>query len=230
MAGLQSTSMELSQIGRQAEIAEASGVLRIEVSGDIGYLYFLEGALVHASTLELAGEEAVLAMLGWDSPTPAWCERRWPRERNVHRSFSQLLSEPASASAAQASRAEPEPEPEAAAAEHALASPPSSAHFPSSFGLRQALGRASLGNVLRLKDGVATNTRGASDHLRPIAQSTLTLADWFGASLGVGPLIAAEASTHNLHRLLARSSEENIVVEASTSHALRVVRAFLKLS
>jgi hypothetical protein len=59
--------------------------------------------------------------------------------------------------------------------------------------------------------------------------SSLTLGDSLGASFGLGPLVAAEASAPGFHRLVARSSEDGITVETGGGSALQLARAFLKL-
>jgi hypothetical protein len=221
---------EISAAVRQAVMASVSSVMRIEVTGDVGYLFFLEGELVHAATLELEGEPAVAAILAWGEGEPAWCERRWPKQRTVHRSWNELAAvSPAPGAAhpeqdelptlpiAQAERVQPvEPQPEV--------------HFPSSFGLRQTLSRAEFKNALRISSGGSVgDSRGGTAHLKPILLSSFPLGDSLGAALGVGPLIAAEASAPGFHRLVARSSEDVSAAETSGGSALQLARAFLKL-
>lgn len=216
---------------RQAEITMTTAILRVEVAGNVGYLFFLKGELVHASTLELEGDEAVSQIASWGEVELDWCERRWPRARTVTRSFAEALTdlpaEPPAAPADQpASPPPPSAEPPSMAAEaEAVVS------FPSALGLRQALSRAEFKNALRLnKAGGISDARGSSGHLKPILRSTMTLGDSLGAVFGLGPLIAAEASSHNFHRLVARSNEDTSVVETSGGSGLQLARAFLKLS
>ena len=112
----------------------------------------------------------------------------------------------------------------------ATADAPVEVHFPSSLGIRQALGRAEFKNALRMSlTGNVTDSRGSAAHLKSILRSSLTLGDSLGAALGLGPLIAAEANAPSFHRLLARSSEETSAVETSGGSALALARAFLKL-
>jgi hypothetical protein len=221
----QPPSESLISTVRQAEIRAKTGVLRVEVVGDVGYLFFSKGELVHACTLDQEGEVAASAIANWQ-PTlaPCWCERRWPRARTVSRKFVDLLEE----GRLQAPSVAPPPvelrEPE----------PPSepvdeSARFPSTFGLRQVLSRAEFKNALRMRSGVVGDSRGSSGHLRSIVQATMMLGDSLGAALGVGSLIAAEASAPGFHRLLARSVDELAVVETADGSSLPLTRAFLKL-
>jgi hypothetical protein len=228
MARLQPLPSDILLAIRQAAMRGASAVMRIEVTGDVGYLFFLEGELVHASTLELEGEQAVDAILSWRAGAPAWCDRRWPRERSVHRSWSELASASASASraAAPAVPDEPPAQPSTASA----AEPAAEAHFPSSFGLRQALSRPEFRNALRLGTGGRVgDSRGSTAHLKPVLLASFTLGDSLGAALGLGPLVAAEASAPGFHRLLARSSEDAAAAETAGGSALQLARAFLKL-
>jgi hypothetical protein len=224
---------DLNLVVHQARVGGASAVLCVEVLGNVGYLFFLEGDIVHASTLELEGEPAAPAMLAWREVRLSWCERRWPRERTVLRDWNQLaalaqtpappVAVPAMAPAVTA-KVEPQVRESPARAKA------SEVHFPSSLGLRQALGRAEFKNALRLAaGGHVSDSRGSVAHLRPILRSTVTLGDLLGATLGLGPLIGAEASAPGFHRLVARSAEEASAAETAGGSALQLVRAFLKL-
>jgi len=209
---------------RQAEITAKTGVLRVEVVGDVGYLFFLKGDLVHASTLDREGEAAASVIANWQPAVPpCWCERRWPRERTVTRRFVDLLEEQDPAASVAPAPVEVR-EPSQASSEGAEA-----AHFPSTFGLRQVLGRAEFKNALRMRSGVVGDSRGSSSHLRSIVQATMTLGDSLGAVLGLGSLVAAEASAPGFHRLLARSADELAAVETADGSTLPLTRAFLKL-
>jgi hypothetical protein len=218
---------DLNLVVHQARVGGASAVLCVEVVGNVGYLFFLEGEVVHASTLELEGEPAVVAILAWREVRLSWCERRWPQERSVRRDWNQF--------AAAAQTPTPAVAVVAAKAEHEVRELPtlahaSEVHFPSSLGLRQVLGRAEFKNALRLAaGGHVTDSRGSVAHLKPILRSTVTLGDLLGATLGLGPLIGAEASAPGFHRLVARSAEDDSVAETAGGNALQLVRAFLKL-
>jgi hypothetical protein len=229
MGRQQALPTEISAAVRQAVMAGVSSVMRIEVTGDVGYLFFLEGELVHASTLEHEGERAVTAILAWGNGEPAWCERRWPKDRTVLRSWNELATL--------------SPAPVAARSEDDLptlpitpvepvqaAEPQPEVHFPSSFGLRQTLSRAEFKNALRMSSGGNVGDgRGGTAHLKPILLSSFPLGDSLGAVLGLGPLIAAEASAPGFHRLVARSSEDVSAAETGGGSALQLARAFLKL-
>lgn len=222
MAKLASPPPDVAAALRQASLAHASAVLRVEVTGDVGYLFVREGELVHATTLDLEGEPAVTAMLDWQDATLAWCERRWPARRSVQRSWTELRALPSAAPAAA------EAEIEAVAPEPAPPAP--ELHLPSSFGLRQVLSRPDFKNALRLgRDGAVADSRGSTAQLRPMLRASLALGDSFGAALGLGPLLAAEAAAPGSYRLVARSAEETAAAETAGGSGLAVARAFLKL-
>lgn len=224
---------------RQASITQASSVLRVEVPGNVGYVFFLQGDVVHATTLEDEGEAALSQVLAWGAGALAWCERRWPKERSVHRPWLELATAAIeSAPTPAASEGPPgaaafEIEEEAPISREVPVFPPlnaSTVHFPSALGIRQALSRAEFKNALRLSLlGNVSDSRGSTAHLKPILRSVPTLGDSLGAALGVGPLIAAEASAPTFHRLVARSTEDTSVVETVGGSALQLARAFLKL-
>jgi hypothetical protein len=201
----------------------------VEVTGNVGYLFFLQGEIVHASTLELEGEPAVISIATWPKARLTWCERRWPRERSVRRGWDELAAEvDAEVTSAKGVVAEASREPEAPAPPAPTG--PSEVHFPSALGMRQALGRAEFKNALRVAaGGQVSDSRGSVAHLKPILRSTVALGDLVGATLGLGPLIGAEASALGFHRLIGRSSEEAAAAETNGGSALQLLRAFLKL-
>jgi hypothetical protein len=206
----------------------------VEVTGNVGYLYFLDGEIVHASTLDLEGEPAATEVLAWRDVRLAWCERRWPKQRSVLRAWKELLEAveaartPASPVAVVSGERTGTAPPTQEAARAAPA--PAALSLPSALGLRQALGRAEFKNALRVAaGGKLGDSRGSVAHLRPILSSSLTLGDLLGAALGVGPLIGAEASAPGFHRLIARSSEDASAAETAGGSALQLVRDFLKL-
>lgn len=237
---------------REASVSGASAVLRVEVVGDVGYVFVLNGEPAHASTLELEGEAAVRAILSWGSGTLTWCERRWPRQRSLYLSWSELRSQPDPGPTG-AGPAAPDPAPatspalpalpeEPAAVEHGPS--PEDVHFPSSVAIRRVLAHAACKDALCVTSGGAVVTsdeapvrsRGAiaasagrSRALAAILKPSLLLGDSLGGALGLGPLVAAEAYAPGLHRLLARSSDESSIVECAESAQLELARAFLKL-
>lgn len=85
---------EIAQALRQAGISGISTVMRAEVPGNVGYVFLREGEVVHATTLELEGEDALRAILRWRKASLAFCERHWPEGRSVKRPWTELDSCP----------------------------------------------------------------------------------------------------------------------------------------
>jgi hypothetical protein len=217
---------------RQASISSLTSVLRVDIQGDVGYLFFLDGELVHAATLDLEGEEAALTVLGWEVATLAWCERRWPRERSIHCDWAALVDRLESCElTAPPPEVAPLPAPILLEPVRQSAPPPApEVHFPSAFGIRRALGHTDFKNALCLgSDGTLGDARGSSSHLKPILRAAVALGDLLGGALGLGPLIAAEASASTLHLVIARSAEDSSAIETNGGEGLQLARAFLKL-
>lgn len=85
---------EIALALRQAAISCISTVMRAEIPGNVGYLFLREGAVVHATTLELEGEDALRAILRWRKASLAFCERHWPQGPSVKRPWTELDSRP----------------------------------------------------------------------------------------------------------------------------------------
>lgn len=88
---------EIAVALRQAAVSCISTVMRAEVPGNVGYLFLHEGEVVHATTLELEGEDALRAILRWRKASLAFCVRHWPAGRSVKRPWTELESRPPSA-------------------------------------------------------------------------------------------------------------------------------------
>jgi hypothetical protein len=64
-------------------LARKHRVVRVTTIGNVGYLYFDGGDIIHAATLELEGEEAAFEMLHWSQGTFEPCERSWPEHPTI---------------------------------------------------------------------------------------------------------------------------------------------------
>lgn len=214
---------------RHSAASGVTAVLRVEVPGDIGYLFLLHGKVAHASTLDLEGEAAANAIYSWGEGVLSWCERRWPTERSVPPNWSPTWHE------AEPELADPDPIIDVVAHEIAPLLDPApitadAVHFPSSFGIRRVLGHADFETTLRVTDrGEIGEGRGQGEHLRPVVHASSTLGDSLGRALGLGPLIAAEAKAKGWHLLIARSADDVSALETSGGEGLQLARAFLKL-
>lgn len=66
-------------------------VVRVSSYGEEGFLYSSEGRLVHATTGDLVGEEAVLRILAWPAGDFSLCERPFPLHPTIESSTEGLL-------------------------------------------------------------------------------------------------------------------------------------------
>jgi hypothetical protein len=220
----------IASVARRVCLSGQSAVLCAEVPGDVGYLFFLNGALIHATSLDLTGDTAAAEILRWQSASLSWCERRWPRDRSVTQSLDELLQQaPDNAAAVAGQREDEPPESEARRAQPTDQVTPAP-RLPSATGVARALLGDGFKNALSVDgSGLVSGTRGSHEHLKAVARSSALLGDLFGEALGVGPLIAAEASSSGLQRIIARSSGGSAAAETSGGNALHLARAFLKL-
>jgi hypothetical protein len=72
-------------------LARKHRVVRVTTVGDVGYLYFDGGNIVHATTLELEGEAAAFEILRWSQGSFEACDRAWPPSPSITGSWQTLL-------------------------------------------------------------------------------------------------------------------------------------------
>lgn len=72
-------------------LSRAHCVMRVTSDEDVGYLYFRDGAIVHAMTSSNVGESAALEILGWTSGSFEPCSAGWPDTESIHVSPQGLL-------------------------------------------------------------------------------------------------------------------------------------------
>jgi len=78
-------------------LARSRRSIRVTTVGNIGYLFFADGQVIHASTLELDGEAAAQEILLWSQGTFEPCDRPWPAKPTIDKSWQVLLLEAANA-------------------------------------------------------------------------------------------------------------------------------------
>jgi Domain of unknown function (DUF4388) len=71
--------------------------LRVNSQGQVGFMYFRDGNVVHASTLRATGEPAIREMLGWTTGTVEPWPARWPERETISAPWQSLLLEAAHA-------------------------------------------------------------------------------------------------------------------------------------
>src|SRR5262245_54962512 len=89
----------------------STAILRLQNGTEQGSLYFCEGALVHASSGEAVGDEAVLAVLGWSDGRFRIMRDTDQQPRTItHRISEFLASGDLSSSSSNASQLSEQPE------------------------------------------------------------------------------------------------------------------------
>jgi hypothetical protein len=72
-------------------LARSTQVIRVMSRGDVGYLYFQNGDIVHAMSSNAVGEEAALEILGWDEGSFEPSSTGWSSAPTITRSWQSLL-------------------------------------------------------------------------------------------------------------------------------------------
>jgi hypothetical protein len=72
-------------------LARKHRVVRVTTVGNVGYLYFDGGNIVHAATLDEQGELAAFEILQWNQGSFESCDREWPPSPTITISWQTLL-------------------------------------------------------------------------------------------------------------------------------------------
>jgi hypothetical protein len=72
-------------------LARSTQVIRVMSRGDVGYLYFQNGDIVHAMSSSAVGEAAALEILGWDEGSFEQSSAGWSSAPSITRSWQSLL-------------------------------------------------------------------------------------------------------------------------------------------
>ena len=72
-------------------LARSRRVVRVVSTGRVGYLFFRDGEIFHATTKTLVGERAAHEMLGWLDGTFEPCNIAWPERPTVKMGWQNLL-------------------------------------------------------------------------------------------------------------------------------------------
>ena len=195
---------DLKAVAEQVQHACTSGytgIARVTVVGDVGYWYFRRGAIIHALTLDLVGEDAALRMLSWDDGQWESCSRPWPSEQSIFLSWVELFQRAGEQQRAALSRA---PSPSAPASQpppppprsHRPAPRVSLAPTPPQPPRRESppLGAAQLESlaehttdfVVVASDGRSRTLRGHSEGFAELASYVSELCEEIGSEFGSG--------------------------------------------
>jgi hypothetical protein len=72
-------------------LSRSTQVIRVVSRGDVGYLYFQNGDIVHAMSSNAVGEAAALEILGWDEGSFEPSSAGWSSAPTITRSWQALL-------------------------------------------------------------------------------------------------------------------------------------------
>ncbi len=72
-------------------LARSRLIVRVVGDGGVGYLYFDNGQVLHATTAQRTGEPAAIEILGWTNGSFQPCERAWPERSTIATSHEALI-------------------------------------------------------------------------------------------------------------------------------------------
>jgi hypothetical protein len=72
-------------------LARSRRIVRVASAGRVGFLYFSDGEIVHASTRNLVGERAALEIMGWNDGVFEVCNIAWPERTTIQMRWQQIL-------------------------------------------------------------------------------------------------------------------------------------------
>ena len=72
-------------------LARSRRIVRVASAGRVGYLYFSDGEIVHASARNMMGERAALEILGWNDGVFEVCNIAWPERTTIAVRWQQML-------------------------------------------------------------------------------------------------------------------------------------------
>jgi hypothetical protein len=177
-------------------------IVRIISRGQVGFLYFRAGNIVHATTLRGAGEPAVREMLEWTGGVIEPWQGRWPERESINVPWQSLLLVAAQA----ADRA-------GGAGPRIYLPPAASAPEPA-----PARSAAEAETVVLSKTGQILKghkVRGLPEAAAYAAQ----MADLIGEYLGLEGFQTLEASFETVHYLVARDRDGGMVARRSDDPA-----------
>jgi hypothetical protein len=175
-------------------LAGSHRVVRVTSAGNIGFLYFRGGSVVHAATKNLLGEPAALDILSWSEGSFEPVERDWPAKESITGGWQSLLLRAAQARDERANQS-------------VVALRSNSARPPWTGGETLEVMSTPvdvLGHVLRAEDfamvlrldacGSLEVNRGGSQEFADVAAYACRLSEIIGSHLGAENFVAMECS------------------------------------
>jgi hypothetical protein len=213
-------------------------VIRVSSAGEVGYLYFRGGQIVHAVSRRGIGETAALEILRWNDGTFEPCNAGWPDRHSIGSNWQNLLllsaqhrdesgrhnlvafpgaRASASRSAASASTAPPAPRSEEAVSVNVESTPP-----PLLAHVRAAVRIDRAGNVV--------SSKGEAAELTQVAAYAARLAELVGDGLGMQGLVSVEVVQQRSRTIIYKEKSGNtFALTASPDADLSQVRERLGL-
>ena len=175
-------------------------IVRVSSRGLLGYVFFRDGDVVHATTGRQNGEAALGEMLNWQDGVFETWTGTWPDRETINTPWQRVLLEVAQAKDEHRSpsvlSAVPRETRPAKPAEVVSIQPPRPIPAPV-----QSVTLSPEGKVIR----------GSAGDLPEAAAYAVGLADLLGECLGLDGMRTLEAEFETAHYLVARTSEGNIV-------------------
>jgi len=243
---------------QQACTSNYTGVVRVTIVGDVGYWYFRRGMILHATTLELQGDQAALRMLGWGGCQWESCNRPWPLEQSVFLSWVELFQRAAELPAQEITWPAPTVQPAPASVRPAPASvrpapavrpPPRLSDFSGPtprVPLLRSLGPArptppaepmpletlaglAADFVAMDESGRTQLGRGESEQLSELANFSWQLADNLGSLIGAGQFMSLEVSYRDHSLVLGRSGATKVALTVAREGEVERIKSALRL-
>ncbi len=228
-------------------LARSTQVIRVISGGDVGYLYFQAGQIVHAMSSSSVGEAAALEILRWEQGSFEPCSAGWTSAPTISRSWQALLMQ-AAAESDEARRDSQRnntvvnfPREKAVGSTMPEKSPPtlsnhprttvtSSQSPPSVQPSSTPTGRG-IDRAVRLDaEGKVVSARGDAEELASVTAYATRLAALVGERLGMEELRAVECLTATTRRLFYVEKSGNLIgLEAAINVDLGPLREKLGL-
>ena len=214
-------------------------VMRVSSGGEVGYLFFRGGQIVHAVSRRGIGETAALEILRWNDGTFEPCSAGWPDRDSIssnwqnlvllsaqHRDESSrhnLVAFPGARSAVPRPPSSPPPSVAPVSASSRLeASVSTEGSAPMLAQVRAAVRIDPAGNVV--------SSKGEAGELSQIAAYAARLAELVGDGLGMQGLVSVEVAQHHSRTLIFKEKNGNtFALSAAPDADLSQVRERLGL-
>lgn len=213
-------------------------VMRVCSGGEVGYLFFRGGQLVHAVSRRGVGETAALEILRWNDGTFEPCNAGWPERDSISSSWQNLLliaaqhrdesgrhnlvAFPGARAAVARSSTPPPPSVAPAAGPLSLEASVRSEPAPMLAQVRAAVRIDTAGNVV--------SSKGDASELSQMAAYAARLAELVGDGLGMQGLVSVEVTQQRSRTLIYKEKTGNtFALSAAPDADLSQVRERLGL-